>query len=142
MEENNFGKKLEELEKPSARLPEHQRRLRLTFMNAKKSAWWGVLFILLTVAFIFSYLFPGSKFGLFSVFFGISLMPLILIGGLLSAFVLNLLSIIHISLDNNPSEIGFVIVIKKRLWNLIIVLLVFGLLGLMMLAQVAIQIPK
>jgi hypothetical protein len=37
MEENEFGKTLESLKKPSAMLPEHQRQLRLTFIHAKKS---------------------------------------------------------------------------------------------------------
>lgn len=139
MEENNFGKTLEELKKPSAVLPEHQRRLRFTYVSAKKSAWWGILLILfaITITFVsFGVSFPPeSRLGPFVRtirkidIFGIPPAIFIFLGGLLSALVLNLLSILHISLENNPSEIGIVIILKKKFWNIAIVLIIFAMVG-------------
>ncbi len=149
MEENDFGKTLEEIKKPSAVLPEHQRRLRLTYVNAKKSAWWGILLILIpiTILFIsFGVMFPPeSRFGPFfggiskAEIVGIPLPVLIFLGGLLSALVLNLLSIIHISLENNPSEIGFIVFVKKKFWNIVIVLAIFAIVGFILINLLAFQ---
>ena len=143
MEENDFGKTLENLKKPSAMLSEHQRRLRLTYVNAKKSAWWGILLILFTVAITFisfGVMFPpDSQFGPFfhaisnSEIFGIPLPVLIFLGGLLSALVLNLLSIIHIGLERNPSEIGLTVIVKKKYWNIVIILTIFAIVGFILI---------
>jgi hypothetical protein len=149
MEENNFDKKLEELKKPSAALPEHQRRLRFTYVNAKKSAWWGILLILFPIAIMFisfgiSFP-PESRFGLFFSairkmdILGIPLAVLVFLGGVLSALALNLLSIIHISLENNPSEIGFMVVVKKKYWNIFIILAIIVIVGFMMINLLAFQ---
>jgi len=148
MEENDFGKTLENLKKPSAMLPEHQRRLRLTYVNAKKSAWWGILLILFTTTILFisfGVSFPSeSRFGPYfgaiskTEILGIPLPVLIFLGGILSALVLNLLSIIHISLERNPSEIGFVIVVKKKYWNILIVLIIFAIVGFILMNLIVI----
>jgi len=142
MEEKDFDKTLENLKKPSAMLPEHQRRLRLTYVNAKKSAWWGILLLLFAVAFIFINSVSGLRYGRFGPFFraigspavfGIPLIYHIVIGGLLCALVLNLLSIIHISLERNPSEIGLIVVVKKKYLKIVVVLAVFAIVGIMMI---------
>jgi hypothetical protein len=145
MEENEFGKTLENLRKPSAMLPEHQRRLRLTYVNAKKkkSAWWGILLLLFAVAFIFVNSVSGLRYGRFGPFFraigspslfGIPLIYLLVIGGLLAALILNLLSIIHFSVEHNPSEIGLTVVVKKKYFKILVVLAIVALVGLMMIA--------
>ena len=142
MEENDFGKTLEKLKKPSAMLPEHQRRLRLTFVNAKRSAWWGILLLLFGVAFIFINSVSGLRHGRFGPFFraigspnlfGIPLIYLLVVGGLLCALVLNLLSIIHISLERNPSEIGLIVVVKKRYLKIVVALAVFAVIGILLI---------
>jgi len=149
MEENDIGKTLENLKKPSAMLPEHQRRLRLTYVNARRSAWWGILLILFTITIIFfSFAVsfpPESRLGLFFRainkidILGIPLPLLLFLGGLFSALVLNLLSVIHISLENNPSEIGIVITVKKKFWNIVIVLTIFAIVGFVLVNLLAFQ---
>lgn len=143
MEEYDFGKKLEGLKKPSTTLPEHQRRLRFTYVNAKKSVRWGILLILIPIIIMFASFGisfpPESRFGpFFSAvskmdILGIPLAVPIFLGGLLSALALNLLSIIHISLERNPSEIGFTVFVKKKYWNIVIVLIVILIVGFMMI---------
>ena len=149
MEGNDFDKTLEELKKPSAALPEHQRRLRLTYVSAKKSARWGIPLIVFstTILFIsFGVRFPpGSRLGPFfhaisnTEILGIPLTVLLFLGGLLAALVLNLLSVIHISLERNASEIGLMVVVKKKYWNIAIVLAIFAIVGFIVINLVRFQ---
>ena len=149
MEENNFGNKLEGLKKPSATLPEHQRRLRFTYVNAKKSVWWGILLILIPITILFISIgvrfSPESRFGPFfgviskTEIFGIPLPILIFLGGILSALALNLLSVIHISLENTSSEIGLIVFVKKKYWNIVIVLTIILIVGFMMINLLSFQ---
>ena len=54
MDENQFLKKMENLRKPDVNAEASRRQLKLTIMNAKRSAAWGVWFIAIPVLFLAS----------------------------------------------------------------------------------------
>lgn len=129
MSKENKVNDLENMKVPEVNMPLFQKQLRLTLLNTKRSAVWGAVLMLFPVYFasamIFKYnlgigfLYPPIEyllgFGIFE-----SLSPLILLGGLVAAITLNLLSIVHISFDGDESEFMMNISIKKKTTNLIV----------------------
>ena len=51
MEKNDFIKKMENLKKPEVNADASRRQIKLTIMNARKSASWGIWFLLIPVFF-------------------------------------------------------------------------------------------
>ena len=130
MHEDTMQKKLESMEAPAVELPRQQYQLRMTFVSAKKAAWWSVALIILPAVFVgynvlkyivglsflpdFDAIFSTEKsFALFN-----ALSPVVFLGGGLLVIILNLLAILHISFENLAKEVSIRISVKKRGWNI------------------------
>lgn len=139
MKPDDFEKELEGMRKPDMNLPRHERKLRLTLLSARRSVWWGMVLIILPALFVAINILNELGLGIpYRVFvpiydglervhvFGVSLTPIIFLGGLFVAFILNVLSVFHISFTNSPVEFGLEIFVKKKWWNIVILLIVVG----------------
>lgn len=132
--ENDFEKKMENLDAPDTGFVKHQEVLKIGLVNAKKSARIGILFILLPVIFIaIAYikivvLMHFDFFTNFSHFvskqnqsdsitwlFHITVLLLPLTG-----IIINLLAISHFYVNKTTKEL--IITIKYRLKNLIVLI--------------------
>jgi hypothetical protein len=135
MEKADFERKLEKMTKPEVRSNEHHLQLKLTLLNAKKSARIGVAFVILPCVFLFLIFLKYalhlqlSSFTEFedwmsnknnSAFIKL-LIPLLLIGTPLIAFIINALSILHF--DFNEPQKELLVTIKIKWFNIIILVI-------------------
>lgn len=131
MDEEKLIKKLESIERPELSSGTHQRQLKLMLVSAKRSSWIGILLVTLPCLFIFGVILKyGFTVGipLFSALeekmadidrsFFRFVPPLILVGGPLIAFALNLLAIMHFQIDRVRRELQ--VTVKLRIVNLLI----------------------
>src|SRR5436853_7254924 len=111
MEKEELEKKLENLERPDFPNEMHKEQLKLTLLNARRTAWWGTLFVIIPALFLlpvflkyglgFGFLFdPLDKF----IFAPIVhsdykfIEPLLLFVIPLIALVINVIAVTHFSM--------------------------------------------
>jgi len=134
MEKDEFENKLEKMQKPQADSNEHYLQLKLTLLNARKSASIGIAFVIIPCVFL-SFIF--LKYILHwhlpsftkvedwmsdknnSLFIKI-LIPTLLIGTPLIAFIINALAILHFDFDKPKKQL--LITIKLKWLNITILL--------------------
>ncbi len=123
-------KKLENLDRPEVALPSHQRELRMTILSAKKSAWWGSLLIVLPALALFVvFLQEVMHLDIGAGFLKATDSPWILLVAPFVVFVLNLLSVLHISGESNSSEFLITLSVKKRFWSIAIIVITLLIVG-------------
>ena len=135
MDNDEFSKKLQKMHKPEIESPTHQVQLKITLLNAKRSARIGLILVILPCLFLAAVLikyFLHINLPSFSaleewmsekdqnVIIKI-LFPLLLIGAPILALVLNLLSILHFSFDKKLKEL--IITVKLKWFNIILSLI-------------------
>lgn len=147
MENNELHRTLEKLEKPQPRLPGHQRQLRLTYLNARRSAGLGILLILIPTAFIATSILKyilgfGMPFDVLEPVFSrldhryvarFPMAPVIFLGGLLTAIVVNLLAVLHLDFSQTASAVHIDVEMKKKPLNLAIIAVSVGVLAILFL---------
>lgn len=135
MENEEFSQKLEKIHKPQVESATHQRQLKITLLNAKRSARIGVALVIIPCLFLLAVLmkyFMHIKLPSFSaledwmadknhnVFIKV-LIPLLLIGTPFIALIFNLLAILHFSFEKKVNEL--IITVKLKWFNLIVSLI-------------------
>ena len=145
MNNQTFEHKLENMKKLNPSLPQHEKKVRFAYVNAKKSAWWGVVLIILPVLFVgynvtkhvmgLSFLpdidtfFPGQTGDVILN----SFLPFVFLGGGLFAIILNLMAVLHIETENMNRSWNLTISVRKEKWNFIILAVAFVSLGILVL---------
>jgi len=129
MKENENNNELNNMEIPEAKMPEFQKRLRLTIINTRRSAIWGTVLMFLpayfALAMILKYhlgigiLTPPIDYLLNFAFFE-TISPALFIGGLMLAILFNLFAVLHLGFGQDKSEFTINISIKKKLFNLVV----------------------
>jgi hypothetical protein len=145
MKENEFEKQMENLKTPNADTSSQQQILKITLLNAKKSSRFGIAFIIIPCLFLFG-VFLKYALGIdFKIFSSLEdemamldktsylkwLSPLLLVGLPLAGIVINLLVITHFYWDRLKKE--FIITIKYRLVNIILLLISISIVGIFIL---------
>jgi lantibiotic transport system permease protein len=145
MKENDFLKKMENLQKPEVNADASRKQVKLAIMNARKSAAWGVWFLVVPILFFVSI--PIKE--LFHWKVGISeniinwmtrldkspstgwLTPVLLV--LLPAVgaVVNLLAIMHFVYDKVTKEL--VVTIKMKWFNIVLAIISIAIVGTVIL---------
>ena len=135
MDKKEFIKKMGNLQSPDFANEIHKRQLKLTLLNTRKSATFGVLLLLTPFLFASGMILKynlGIDFGLFTWFpsWLVSLeeksiiltfiIRFLLLGGPLVAVLLNLLSILHFQFDGGANEVQ--ISIKLKWLNIAVVI--------------------
>ncbi len=135
MEKDEFENKLEKMQKPDAGSDEHYLQLKLTLLNARKSARIGIAFVIVPcvfLSFIFLKYVLHLQLPLFtkvedwmsdknnSVFVKV-LIPLLLMGTPLIAFVMNALAILHFDFNKLKKEL--LVTIKLKWLNITILVI-------------------
>jgi hypothetical protein len=128
--------RLENILVPEVASETHKRRLKLALLDARRSAWWGTLLIILPAVFLTAvFLQYGLGLGLFFdpldrlIFAPIRhsghrwLEPLLLFVLPLVALVANLLSVTHFNVEPSRDEFLVTVAVKKRWWNWVIIVL-------------------
>jgi RsiW-degrading membrane proteinase PrsW (M82 family) len=132
MQKEDLIKKLEAMQKPEIVSESHRAHLKLTLLNAKRSAKIGVFLIVIPCLFLIGiflkYLLHINLTTFSSLLEWMSdkdknpvlhiLIPLILIGAPVVGFALNMLAILHVEWNKIPNEIIITLKLKRR--NLII----------------------
>ena len=138
---------MENMSQPSVDITRHRQQFKLTLLNTRKSATFGILLLIIPFLFLSGVIlkhYMGVNFGLFtSVYEWIGdmdqrygdrsvlnwLIRALLIFGPAIAVVLNLLAVTHISLNRQHQEILFAFKLKWLNWLIIgacsLVLLIF-----------------
>jgi lantibiotic transport system permease protein len=135
MENDEFSKKLQKMHKPEIESPTHQVQLKITLLNAKRSANIGLILVILPCLFLAAVLIKyflhislpsfsaleewmskKDRIVIIKMFF-----PLLLIGGPLLALILNLLAILHFNLDKKAKEL--IITLRFKWFNIIVSLI-------------------
>ncbi len=135
MENDEFSKKLQEMHKPDIESPTHQVQLKITLLNAKRSANIGLILVILPCLFlaaVFIKYFLHIDLPSFSsleewmskkdqnIIIKL-LFPLLLIGAPLLALIFNLLAILHFDLDKKANEL--IITFKIKWFNIFVSLI-------------------
>lgn len=136
MKKDDLEKKLETLQRPGAMNDEHKQELKLTLLNAKRTAWWGTLLIIipalfLTGVFLKYILGTGIIFDpLDKYIFGPLvhskykfLEPLLLFILPLFVLVINIIAITHFSIKRSDGNIDVLISVKRKWWNWLIIVI-------------------
>lgn len=139
MEKNKIENQIKEMELPEVQMPDFQQRLKMTLLNTRKSAFWGIILLVMPTLFAFINILKYSmglsslwnpfdklfQFRLFDI-----LSPVIFLGGIFLAILLNLLSIIHISFQKAQSEYVLIVTMKKKWLNIMIIVFAFLILSI------------
>ncbi|MDQ3843865.1 MAG: hypothetical protein M3342_07600 [Bacteroidota bacterium] len=132
---DEFEKKLQTMHKPDVHSPTHQVQLKITLMNAKRSARVGVVLVVIPCLFLTGILLTHYLHLHFTAFKNMedwmarkdnnaiikAFIPLLLIGGPLVALAVNLLAILHFELKKEAREL--IVTIKIKWLNIIISLI-------------------
>lgn len=143
MESRELEQKLAGLTRPDPTNDMHKQQLRLTLLNARRTAWWGTLLVIIPALFLlgvflkyvlgFGLVFDPLEEYIFGPIVNSQntrfLEPLFLFVIPLTALVINVLSITHFS--NQPTEV--VISVKKRWMNWLIVAISGGIVSVIFL---------
>lgn len=145
MEDKNFEQQMEALQTPSTGDIRHHEHLKITLLNAKRSSQAGILFIIIPSLFLLG-VFIKYTLGINLNFFNsiedkmaaidkVSslkwIAPLLLVGLPLISIVMNSLAIMHFYWDKQRKE--FIITIKYKLLNVILLLLSIAIVGIFLL---------
>ena len=150
MNKEAFLQKLEALGKPYASSNDHQYNLKLTLLNAQKSSRIGYLLVVFPCLFLFGIVLKyalGLNWGIIqAVEGGLAsfnhspilkwLTPVVLVAGPLAGIAINLLAILHFSVDKNRQEVQ--ITLRIRWANLIVIficIVIVGIFGLYIIAE-------
>ncbi len=135
MDNDEFSKKLQKMHKPEIESPTHQMQLKITLLNAKRSARIGLILVILPCLFLAAVLIKYFLHINLPSFSALEewmskkdqnvliklLFPLLLMGGPLLALIFNLLAILHFNLDKKAKE--FIITLKFKWFNIIVSLI-------------------
>lgn len=120
--------RLEEMTKPDPAMPLHQSRLRLTYMDSRTAARWGVILVLIPALFV-GYNVAKYVLGMDRLpdladmlphAVRNDLLPLLLLGAGSMALLLNVLAILHVGLDRGVHAWTITLQLKKKPVNLAI----------------------
>jgi hypothetical protein len=145
MEEKDFLHKMENLKMPEVNVSASQRQIKLALLNTKKSAAWGIWFLIIPVLFLccvlIKYLFHwdwGIATNFIEWFARLDhqtgthwITPVLFV--LLPAIgvVVNLLAILHFVYDKLTKEL--IITVKLRWFNIILAAVSIGIMGIIFL---------
>ena len=138
MKNDDFLKKMENLQVPEVNPQSHPQLVKMAIMNAGRSAALGVWLVIVPCYFLFCvfmyYMFHGrtSWFGaMFTLASGLNktpgidfMAPIVLVVLPIVCIVINMLAIIHVQVrryDGNARELN--ITIRPRLWNVLLILI-------------------
>jgi hypothetical protein len=134
MTNDDMERLLNEVEKPTVRLPAHEARLRLAYMNARTSAWWGIPLLLLPIAFVAASLLK-SVAGIAGPFDRLEpliaaidqvrigpvpLSAILILGGLATALLLNVLAVTHLHASREDGDVVLELAIKRKPLNFVL----------------------
>jgi hypothetical protein len=142
MKPEELEKKLEDLARPDFTNDMHKEQLKLTLLDARRTAWWGTLFVFVPALFLLA-VFLKYGLGVGFIFDPLDkfvfaplirseykfIEPLLLFVIPLIALVLNILAITHFS----RTDTEILISIKRRWWNLAIIAISAGVCGIIFL---------
>jgi len=145
MEEHDFLRRMENLRKPEINAGASQRQMKLALMNTKKSATWGIWFLVAPILFFscvaINYLFHWN-WGIAGGFIEwiakidhqsatVWVSPLLFV--LLPAIgaVINLLAVMHFAYDNLAREL--IVTIKIKWLNIVLAALSLGIIAIVLL---------
>lgn len=132
MENEEFSQKLQQMHKPQVESATHQLQLKITLLNAKRSAGIGLILIIIPCLFLLAVLlkyFLHINLPSFSaleewmadknhnVFMKV-LIPVVLIGAPFIALIFNLLAILHFNFEKKINEL--IITVKLKWINIIV----------------------
>jgi hypothetical protein len=149
MEKDELERKLENLERPNVSSEAHKRQLKLTLLNARRTAWWGTLLVLLPALFLLSvflkyelalgFLFDPLDALIFAPIRQSSyklIEPLLLFVIPLIALVINIMAITHFSLDRTAAEVELVVSIRRKWFNWAVIAISAGIVSVIFLYAV------
>jgi lantibiotic transport system permease protein len=135
MENEEFSRKLQQMHKPQIESATHQMQLKITLLNAKRSAGIGVVMVVIPCLFLLAVLMKYLMNINLSSFSALEewmadknhnvlikmLIPLLLIGAPFIALIFNLLAILHFSFVKKVNEL--IITVKLKWFNIIVSLI-------------------
>ena len=135
MENEEFSQKLQKMHKPQIESATHQLQLKITLLNAKRSAGIGVILIIIPCLFLAAVLMKYFMHINLPSFSALEewmadknhnvlikmLIPLLLIGAPFTALIFNLLAILHFNFEKKVNEL--IITVKLKWLNIIISLI-------------------
>src|SRR5690349_9516459 len=135
MEDKEFSQKLQQMHKPQVESTTHQLQLKLTLLNAKRSARIGVVLVIIPCLFLLAILLKYFMHINLPSFSALEewmadknhnvlikmLIPLLLIGAPIIALIFNLLAILHFSFEKKINEL--IITVKLKWFNIIVSLI-------------------
>ena len=149
MEENNFLSKMENLKKPDANVQASQRQIKIALMNARRSAAWGVWFLVVPIFFFCSVTLKyvlhsdwsiagnfldwmaavdkSMRFPIVSIFLFV-ILPAV-------GAVINLLSILHFVYEKAAREL--VVTIKLKWANMILAVISLSVIAIILLYAIS-----
>lgn len=145
MNDQEFSQKMKDMDKPNPLLPKHEQKLRIAYMDAKKSAWWGLLLIILPTLFVgynvSKYVIGLSFLPDVNTFFPTrigdiilnTVLPFVFLGGGLAAVILNLLAVLHVESSHTRHAWNVTVSVRKEKWNLIILSIITAVLSILVL---------
>ena len=140
--EQEFIKQMENLEVPDVDTTQHQQKVKMTIMNADRSAALGVWLVVVPCYFlfcVFMYYFFHIHMSLFQATFDLMagmdknpalkyMSPILLVGLPIVSIIINKLAILHVHYQKNgpgiPNEL--LVTIKLRFWNIVLILISLG----------------
>lgn len=145
MEKNDFIKKMEDLKKPEVNADASRRQLKLTIVNARKSAWWGIWFLVIPAVFFACVIIqelmhwdwgPADNFTTWMSEMDKQpptkwLTPLLFVVLPAIGAVANLLAIMHFSYDKLAKEL--LVAIKIKWLNIALAIISIAFLGMVLL---------
>lgn len=134
MEKDELEQKLENLKRPEFSSETHKRQLKLTLLYAKRTAWWGTLFVIVPALFLLA-VFLKYGLGIGFVFDPLDkfifapirqsnykfLEPLLLFVVPLFALVINIIAITHFSIQKSDAEVEITVSVKRKWWNWVVI---------------------
>ncbi len=140
-EDDDFLKKMENLNVPEVNPTGHPKMVKMAIMNAERSAALGVWLVAVPCYFlacVFMYYFFNRQVGWFGAMFKLSegldktpgidfMAPIVLVVLPIVCIIINALAITHVHYEKNASgKVGtkeFVISIKIKTWNIVLILI-------------------
>jgi len=135
MENEEFLQRLQKMHKPQIESPTHQLQLKITLLNARRSAGIGIVLVVIPCLFLLAVLMKYVMHINLPSFSALEewmadknhnllikvLIPLLLIGAPFIALIFNLLAILHFSFEKQVNE--FIITVKLKWLNIIVSLI-------------------
>ena len=149
MEENDFIKRMENLKKPEVNAGASQKQIKLAVLNAKKSAAWGIWFLIIPLFFFgcvaINYLLHWN-WGVAGNFLDwmadidkslafpvVTIILFIILPGI--GAIVNLLAVMHFVYDNLTREL--VVTVKLKWFNIILAIISVCIIGMVLLYAIS-----